>query len=116
MRLGNAANNGLLFRSKRRTFSMDAIAGAGDFLTFGGTAAARRLINGGCDPANTSSTGYKVGEATEVATEIALTLGSAALKQAAKEASREVVRREARQLTADIVRGDGQVLHHVNPL
>lgn len=26
------------------------------------------------------------------------------------------MRREARQMTAGIIRGDGQVLHHVNPL
>jgi len=94
----------------------DAIAGAGDSLTFGGTAAVRRLLNSGCDPANTSGTAYKVGEGIEVAAEIGLTLGSSALKQAAKEASRAVVRREARRLTADIVRGEGEVLHHVNPL
>lgn len=54
--------------------------------------------------------------ASIAAVEIGLTLGSSALKQAAKEASREAEHRAARAITRDIVRGDGQVLHHTNPL
>lgn len=94
----------------------DFIAGAGDSLTFGGTAIVRRLLNGGDDPANHCSGWYKGGEYTETGVEIALTLGSGALKAAAKEASRDVVRAEARNLIKDVVKEDGEVIHHINPL
>jgi RHS repeat-associated protein len=95
----------------------DFIAGAGDSLTFGGTAVIRRLINGGDDPANHCSGWYKGGEYTEVGVEIALTLGAGALKTAAKEASRDVVRREAAKLIEEqAIREDGKIVHHINPL
>ncbi len=94
----------------------DFIAGAGDSLTFGGTALIRRLLNDGCDTANTSSGWYTAGEYTETGAEIMLTLGSASLKKLAANASREVVYKEARQMTSSIVREAGEQAHHVNPL
>jgi RHS repeat-associated protein len=91
------------------------IAGAGDSLTFGGTALVRRMMNDGYDPADHCTRSYKGGEYTEIAVEIGLTLGSAAMKQAAKNASKELVRKEAARLSEDIVRG-GKELHHRAPL
>jgi RHS repeat-associated protein len=96
----------------------DFIAGAGDSLTFGGTAFVRRWINGGDDPANHCSGAYKWGGYTETAAEIVLTLGSASLKSAAKEVGSEVARKEGRKYLAKIAaEEEGEViLHHANPL
>jgi RHS repeat-associated protein len=95
----------------------DAIAGAGDSLTFGLTGAVRDGIAdlAGISKVSRCSTAYRVGEYTEVAMEISLSLGSAGAKRLAANASRSAVRAAAEATVAPLREG-GSAVHHVNPL
>lgn len=105
---------------------VDFVAGFGDSLTFGATAAARKNIlwmmyRDDDDGVDYDSTAYMAGEYTEVAVEIAVTGGSAAMKSLAKGTCKSVVRGEMQRE----LRGNGLAReiqrrvvtpHHKNPL
>jgi RHS repeat-associated protein len=95
----------------------DAIAGAGDSLTFGLTGVVRDGIADlmGISKVSRCGTAYKVGGYTEMAAEVGLTLGSAGLKHLAANASRGVVRAAA-EATVEGLREEGKFVHHINPL
>jgi len=95
----------------------DAIAGAGDSLTFGLTGVVRDGIADllGISKVDRCGTAYKVGEYSEIAAEVALTAGSAGLKHLAANASRTAVRAAA-EATVEGLREEGQFVHHIEPL